>query len=54
MTPGRAIRRSLLMSIKAKRGAVTMLGFKNGVLGVRVPKLPTGANDSRRVAVRTE
>ena len=29
-------------------------GFKNGVRSVRVPKLQTGANDSRRVAVRTE
>jgi HSP20 family protein len=28
--------------------------FKNGVLTVLVPKLQAGANDSRRVAVRTE
>jgi HSP20 family protein len=28
--------------------------FKNGVLSLRVPKLQAGADDSRRVAVRTE
>jgi HSP20 family protein len=28
--------------------------FKNGTLSVRVPRLQTGPNDSRRVPVRTE